>query len=126
MRWDRFYLDAVNTAVPLHRAGKVRILGVTSADRVPSAPELPAMREQGFDFRHDSWFGICTTAGTPKSVMAAVPQSLPSAEAFAADMREQTQTWASIIRPLKLTLYGAANHDQQDCRLHRSGLGANA
>ena len=46
-------IDALSTgfseAVALEKAGKVRIIGVTSDKRVPAAPNAPTLKEQGYD-----------------------------------------------------------------------------
>ncbi|MDB5794688.1 MAG: tripartite tricarboxylate transporter substrate binding protein [Noviherbaspirillum sp.] len=50
-------------------AGKVRALGVTSAERVPSLPDVPTMVEQGFkNFIMTSWHGVYGPAGMPKEI----------------------------------------------------------
>jgi tripartite-type tricarboxylate transporter receptor subunit TctC len=50
-------------------SGRVRALGVTSAERVPSLPDVQTMVEQGFkDFVMNSWHGVYGPAGMPKDV----------------------------------------------------------
>jgi len=54
-------------------AGKVRVLGVYGEKRVSSIPDIPTFREQGLDTRiadQGVWFGIATTAGTPRDIVA--------------------------------------------------------
>lgn len=51
-------------------AGQVRILGVGSAERVRSRPELPTIQEQGVpDFGVRSWTGLFAPRGTPSEVV---------------------------------------------------------
>jgi tripartite-type tricarboxylate transporter receptor subunit TctC len=58
-------------AVPQVKAGKVRALAVTSAQRSPALPDVPTMNESGFsDFDDLTWFGFFTPAGTPAPVVA--------------------------------------------------------
>jgi len=61
--------DNIPGPLALMRAGKVRGLGVTSAKRHPSVPELPALGEllPGFDIT--SWGGICGPAGLPPAMV---------------------------------------------------------
>ena len=55
--------------LPQIRAGKVRGLAVTSAQRNSRAPDVPTIAEQGVPgFDVSSWYGICTQAGVPKPV----------------------------------------------------------
>jgi tripartite-type tricarboxylate transporter receptor subunit TctC len=57
--------------LPIARGGKIRILGVASDQRVPVAPDVPTMEEQGVpDFEVDLWFGLLAPAGTPPEVIA--------------------------------------------------------
>jgi tripartite-type tricarboxylate transporter receptor subunit TctC len=58
-------------AVPQIRAGKLRALAVTSAQRSPALPDVPTMRESGFaDFDDLTWFAFFAPAGTPPAVVA--------------------------------------------------------
>lgn len=63
--------DNLPSALPVIKEGKVRPLGVTSAKRSPSAPDIPTLAEQGLPgFDADSWFAIFAPANTPKDVLA--------------------------------------------------------
>jgi len=60
--------------VPLAReqllAGKVRALGVMSADRLPVVPDIPTMKEQGMpELEGGPWFGLLAPAKTPRPVI---------------------------------------------------------
>ncbi|WER47926.1 tripartite tricarboxylate transporter substrate binding protein [Cupriavidus sp. WKF15] len=63
--------DNLPSALPVVKEGKLRALGVTSAKRSPSAPDIPTLAEQGLPgFEADSWFAIFAPANTPKDVVA--------------------------------------------------------
>jgi tripartite-type tricarboxylate transporter receptor subunit TctC len=52
------------------RAGRVRLLALTSATRLSMLPEVPTMVESGFaGFDLTPWFGVVVPAGTPKPVV---------------------------------------------------------
>ena len=52
------------------KSGKLRVLAVLSDRRTPSVPELPTIAEAGVPGAEAvSWFGLFTTAGTPKPVV---------------------------------------------------------
>ena len=55
--------------MPFVKAGKLRALGVTSADRIKNLPDIPAVQEQvpGFDFT--SWLGAFVPARTPTAIV---------------------------------------------------------
>jgi tripartite-type tricarboxylate transporter receptor subunit TctC len=56
--------------VPQARAGRVRILAVTSASRRAALPDVPTMVESGFPgYDLAPWWGVVVPAGTPKPVV---------------------------------------------------------
>ncbi len=62
--------DNILSALPHVKSGKLRALAVTTAQRAPLAPEIPALSEVGFSgFDASSWFGILAPAGTPKAII---------------------------------------------------------
>jgi len=62
---DMFF-DTLTTSVPLYRAGKLKLLGVASAERSKDVPEIPTIAESGIPgFRSITWFAIAAPPGTP-------------------------------------------------------------
>jgi tripartite-type tricarboxylate transporter receptor subunit TctC len=62
--------DNIPQGLALHRAGKVRALAVTGAQRSPVAPELPTMAEFLPGFEINSWGGVMGPAGIPAPIVA--------------------------------------------------------
>jgi tripartite-type tricarboxylate transporter receptor subunit TctC len=61
----------VPSVIGATRAGKLRMLAVTSATRVPELTDVPTVAESGMPgFEVISWQGLCTPAGVPKPVIA--------------------------------------------------------
>lgn len=112
---------AMPTLLPQVRAGKLRALAVTSAQRAPVAPDLPTLAEAGLKgFDVSSWYGVMAPAATPRELIArlqaeialivALPEVKAGLEAqglypvasrpdvFAADIRAETARWARVIR----------------------------
>ncbi|MEP6588359.1 MAG: tripartite tricarboxylate transporter substrate binding protein [Polaromonas sp.] len=59
------------TALPHIKAGKLRVLGVTSASRSGALPDVPTLMEQGLkDFDASVFFGIVAPSGTPQDVVS--------------------------------------------------------
>ena len=56
--------------MPTVKAGKVRALGVTSQQRTPLAPELPAIAEFVPGFEAIGWYGLVAPANTPATIVA--------------------------------------------------------
>ena len=62
--------DNMPSSLPLVKEGKLRALGVTSAQRSPAAPDIPTIAEQGLPgFEAVSWFALFAPAGTPRPVV---------------------------------------------------------
>jgi len=56
--------------IPRLRAKQLRGLGVTSAKRLASMPDLPTLAEQGLTgFDITAWFGVFAPAKTPQAVI---------------------------------------------------------
>lgn len=51
------------------KAGKVKAIAVLSKKRHPELPEVPTIREQGYDLDTRSWFGLFAPKGTPKPMV---------------------------------------------------------
>ena len=70
----QFFFDNLTTGIEFVRAGKLRALGLTSAQRNPLTPELVPICEtmpelKPFDV--STWFGVFLPAATPKPVVDA-------------------------------------------------------
>jgi tripartite-type tricarboxylate transporter receptor subunit TctC len=56
----------VPDAIEPHRSGKLKLLGVSAAERHFMAPEIPTFKEQGFDLVAGSWRCIIGPKGIPE------------------------------------------------------------
>ena len=61
---------------PHIKAGRVRALAVTTAQRSRAMPDLPAIGELVPGYAVDGWFGMLAPAGTPKEVVSRLNQSI--------------------------------------------------
>jgi tripartite-type tricarboxylate transporter receptor subunit TctC len=60
-------------ALPLSQAGKLRMIGVTTAERVEVIPEVPPLIEIGVkDFSATTWWMLVAAAGTPLEIVEAL------------------------------------------------------
>ena len=117
---DLMFAD-ISTTLPSARAGKLKALGVSSAERSPLAPELPTMREAGIaGYELTAWFAAFAPAKTPKDaigilnkamvtaigdkavatalVAAGIEPSSSSAAELAAFVDSETKKWAEITK----------------------------
>jgi tripartite-type tricarboxylate transporter receptor subunit TctC len=63
--------NQVQTALPQWRAGKVRLLGVTTAKRVPAISDVPTIDEAGVPgYESYTWFGIFGPKGLDPAIAA--------------------------------------------------------
>jgi tripartite-type tricarboxylate transporter receptor subunit TctC len=115
-----FTLGDLAVSMPQIHGGKMKGLGVTSPQRSPLAPELPAIAETFPGYETRIWYGLVAPAGTPKAVIAKVhdvvstslakpevktrlaglglePAPLPPDE-FAAFIKQEIAKWTKEIR----------------------------
>jgi tripartite-type tricarboxylate transporter receptor subunit TctC len=73
-------MTEMSTALPHHKAGKLRILAVASSARSPQVPEVPTMIEAGLkDFLAASYVGLLAPAKTPADALALLEKALVKA-----------------------------------------------
>ncbi len=120
-----FYFDS--TALVHERAGRVRVLGVSTSQRWPLAPRVPTLMEAGVpDFDLRGWFGIFAPAATDPIVVRGINEDVnrvlalpkirekveamgyrvtggPSAD-FAARVEAERQRWADVVRKNRLQI----------------------
>jgi tripartite-type tricarboxylate transporter receptor subunit TctC len=117
----QLHMSAKSVLLPLIKSGQLRALAVLSAERWPELPDVPTLRESGFDgFPTELWFGLLAPAGTPTGVIsklnAAVNAQLKSAEtraavarlgldarilspeAFSAVLADDVRLWGAVAR----------------------------
>ncbi len=112
--------DNLPTSLEHIRAGKVRALAVTTAERSPAVPDLPTVAEFVPGYEVSSWFGLGAPRNTPAAVidklnstindgladtklqariaeMASVPMRLSPAQ-FATLIVAETAKWARVVK----------------------------
>lgn len=65
----QIYFSTVPAALQQVKAGKLRALAVTSRERSPQLPDVPAASEVIPGFENAGWFGLMAPAGTPREVI---------------------------------------------------------
>ena len=114
--------DNLPSAMPQIKAGKLKALAVTSAQRSAALPDVPTIAEAGpvKGFDASSWFGLLAPAGTPADIVnriqqetakalatpvlkerllaqGAIPSGMPPAQ-FAAYIAAETKKWAQVVK----------------------------
>ncbi|MDO9413515.1 MAG: tripartite tricarboxylate transporter substrate binding protein [Pseudolabrys sp.] len=75
-------LGILNVDIPLSavKAGKLRVLAVSSAERSPLYPDAPAIAEEGFPgFAASGWMGLSGPPGTPAEIVAKLNDAVAKA-----------------------------------------------
>src|SRR5439155_14164246 len=52
-----------------HKAGRIRVLATSDAQRSPFLPDVPTFKEAGYDIQGSGWYGIFAPAKTPPDVV---------------------------------------------------------
>ena len=85
----QFIIHTAPDTLPQIRAGKVRPLAITTAQRSPLAPDVPTMAESGLaGFDVSSWTGLLAPAGTPNEVIQRLTRAAAEV-ALAPDYRDR-------------------------------------
>jgi tripartite-type tricarboxylate transporter receptor subunit TctC len=72
--------QGIATVNALVKAGKLRLLAVSTPKRLPQFPEVPTVGESGLaGFEFNSWFAIMAPAGTPKAIVQRVQTEVAKA-----------------------------------------------
>jgi len=75
------------------QAGKVRLLGVFEPERLKAFPEVPTMREQGFDAVGYVWGGLAVPKGTPKDVQTKLHDGFKKA----LESQQVKDSWGKLL-----------------------------
>ena len=74
-----YKFDVVSETAELHKAGKVRIIGVTGSRRDPQVPEVPTLKEQGVNMDATAWFAMYAPAGLSRETLARLEKAVATA-----------------------------------------------
>jgi tripartite-type tricarboxylate transporter receptor subunit TctC len=123
---DAFF-NELATSMEMQKAGKVRILAVTTPMRVPELPDVPTVQEAGLEgFASDTWNAISAPPKTPAPIVgrlnAAINEVLDAPEVqshlrlmhlqavggpperMAKIIKADVERWSAVIRAAKVTL----------------------
>ena len=113
--------------IPHHKAGTLRLLAQSMAERAPTLPDVPTYREQGFkELVIEQWIGVFVPAGTPDDVAARLNSEINRAladssvrhgfqqqaqetvgggvEQFSRQFREDYAKYARLVKDLKIKI----------------------
>ncbi|NMJ43491.1 tripartite tricarboxylate transporter substrate binding protein [Roseomonas sp. JC162] len=96
----------VASAAPQLSSGQITGLGVMSAERMRSHPDIPTFREQGIDLVAEHWWGLLAPARTPDRIIERIAAAMPAVLA-APDMAPRLEALAVIPRSDGPAAFGA-------------------
>jgi tripartite-type tricarboxylate transporter receptor subunit TctC len=95
----QMYFAPIPTAQELGSAGKVRVMAINSAKRMPQLPNTPTVAESGLsDYKYESWFGVMAPAATPKPILDKVSKDIAVVLAMP-DVKEKLEVQGSFPAP---------------------------
>lgn len=95
-----------------HRAGRLKIVAICSAQRTPLAPEVPTLKEAGIDVEVPGWYALCGPAGMTPALQKTIHQA-------AAHLMDQP---AVKDRMLRLGMQSAVLDPQQTAQAQQREL----
>jgi tripartite-type tricarboxylate transporter receptor subunit TctC len=115
-----FNFDNLATAAANIKAGRLKALAVTTAQRSNALPDIPSMSETLKDFEIDTWWGLVAPAATPRDVVERLNKAFVAAlqapetktrfsqlmaepvgntpEQFGAFMRKELTRYESVVK----------------------------
>ena len=119
-------IDNMTAVFPHVQSGKLRALGVASAERVAAAPDVPTIAETLPGYEASSWVGLFGPAGMPADIVARIAADNRRAvfspdvsqkmrdlgsvvvgstpQEFAAFVRKDTDRWREVAKAARITL----------------------
>jgi len=69
----------LSVAMPQQQGGRLKLLGLASAKRLPAAPDLATLTEQGFAIEGGTWLSVMGPAGLAPAVVAQLNKAVNAA-----------------------------------------------
>ncbi len=119
--------QGIATVSSLIKAGKLRLIAVTTPKRLPQFPDVPTVSESGLSgFEFNSWFAMMAPAGTPKPIVQKLHAEIVKAisdpaikdqlfslglsprgttpDELAADLKTQFAKYGNLIKQANITV----------------------
>ena len=118
--------DNLGVSLPLVEAGKLKLLAVASANRLPTLPDVPTIAEMLPGFEAVAWYGIVAPPNTPEKIIRKINADVNEAmrqpevqdqlkklsaeivggtvERTSGYMREEVDRWGNVIKAADIKL----------------------
>lgn len=123
-----FNFDQISVALPYVKEGRLRALAVTTAERVPSMPDVPTFAEAGISGMEAATFtGLLAPKGTPPDILHRLSAALTKilADPTIIQRFDDLGAQARASTPEAFTKYLAAEDARWSSIIERAGITAN-
>ncbi len=75
-----FYMAPLDAAMGMIKSGRLRVIGMTSKNRLEIMPDIPTIAEQGYSqFEISLWVGLWAPTGTPSAIIEKINRDIGAA-----------------------------------------------
>jgi tripartite-type tricarboxylate transporter receptor subunit TctC len=108
------YVGSLTLALPHTQSGKLRVLGVFDSKRLEQMPQVPTLREAGYDLDAYAWYCLMAPTGTPAATVDKLNKTIN--EILASKEFAAKATQLGVVRrggtPQELGRYIQAEYDK--------------
>ena len=108
------YVGSLTLALPHTQSGKLRVLGVFDSKRLEQMPQVPTLREAGYDLDAYAWYCLMAPTGTPAATVDKLNKTVN--EILASKEFAAKATQLGVVRrggtPQELGRYIQAEYDK--------------
>jgi tripartite-type tricarboxylate transporter receptor subunit TctC len=119
-----FFFVSYSSLLPFLQAGSVRVVAVTSPEPLPLLPQVPTLRQAGFDgIMLDAWFGLVAPSNTPQAAIAKLNAAFVTALKHADVVRQITEQGAQAraSTPAEFAVFIASETERIGAIVHAVG-----
>jgi tripartite-type tricarboxylate transporter receptor subunit TctC len=91
------FIDPILGSASFAKAGQLKVLAITSKNRVPGQPQMPTVAETVPGYEFYSWYGLWGPASLPKEIATRLNAEVN--KALATDMREKLEPQGLLLTP---------------------------
>lgn len=117
-------IDVFSDQAQLVPKYELRALSTWSASRLPEFPDVPTMKELGYDFELENWLGVFAPKGTPQPVIDKLAAALRDtiADQGVIDALDKLKVTVAHLGPAELAVFAQRDYERNRDLLKEAGL----